>query len=108
LAALKANRAVRYAPRMSDIRAVKGLVSGRVQGVAYRASFRREALARGVTGWVRNRSDGSVEFLVQGQTDHVQQVLDWAKKGPTLARVADVAVRDVACDLNLGGFEIRY
>ena len=93
---------------MGDNRAVRGLVSGRVQGVAYRASFRREALTRGVAGWVCNRSDGSVEFLVQGQANHVQQVLDWANGGPTLARVTDVTVRDVAYDLDLAGFEIRY
>ena len=93
---------------MDNIRAVRGLVRGRVQGVAYRASFRREALARGVTGWVRNRADGCVEFFVQGQADPVQQVLDWANKGPTHARVSDVAVREVAYDVDLAGFEIRY
>jgi len=93
---------------MGDIRAVRGLVTGRVQGVAYRASFRRKALASGVAGWVRNRSDGSVEFLVQGQANHVQQVLDWANEGPALARVADVTVRDVTYDLDLAGFEIRH
>ena len=92
---------------MSDIRAVKGLVRGRVQGVAYRASFRRVALARGLAGWVRNRPDGAVEFLVQGQADQVQEVLEWANRGPALARVADVDIQDVAYDLNLTRFEIR-
>lgn len=87
---------------------MRGVVSGRVQGVAYRASFRREALALGLAGWVRNRSDGTVEFLVQGRSDHIQRILQWAGKGPSLARVTDVSTSDDTYDSDLSGFQIRY
>ena len=93
---------------MDDAHAVRGLVSGRVQGVAYRASFRRQALALGLAGWVRNRSDGTVEFLVQGRSDHIQQMLRWAGRGPSLARVDDIDTTDATYDSDLDSFEIRY
>jgi acylphosphatase len=93
---------------MTDLRAIRGVVSGRVQGVAYRASFRREAVALGLAGWVRNRSDGKVEFLLQGRSDHVQQMLRWAGEGPALARVTDIDTTDAAYDADLSSFEVRY
>lgn len=93
---------------MDDTRTVRGFVSGRVQGVAYRASFKREASSLALAGWVRNRSDGTVEFLVQGSSDRVQQILRWAHRGPTLARVTDVTAVDVPTDASLTGFEVRY
>ena len=88
-------------------RAVRGVVRGRVQGVAYRASLQREALARGLAGWVRNRPDGSVEFFTQGDSLRVQEILDWVRVGPTLARVTDVVMRDVPFDKGLTSFEVR-
>lgn len=68
------------------------LISGRVQGVCYRASMAREAQALGVTGWVRNRSDGSVEAVVAGSAEQVAAILNWARRGPPAAQVAHVAV----------------
>jgi len=62
-------------------------VSGRVQGVGYREGLRREALACGVAGWVRNRRDGSVEALLQGEAGAVEKVIVWARRGPPAARV---------------------
>jgi len=88
-------------------RAVRGVVRGRVQGVAYRASLRREALVRGSTGWVCNRPDGSVEFVVQGDSGAVQEILDWARTGPASARVTDVVTRETDFDPGLTHFEIR-
>ena len=88
-------------------RAVHGWVRGRVQGVAYRASLRREALSRGLAGWVRNRPDGSVEFFAQGESVRVQEILDWVRVGPTLARVTDVVTRDARFDPALTTFEVR-
>jgi acylphosphatase len=93
---------------MATRRSVRGVVRGHVQGVAYRASFRREPLARGLTGWISNHTDGSVEFALQGGRATVQEVLNWARKGPPLARVADVAFKDVDYDTGLASFEIRY
>ena len=68
-------------------------VSGRVQGVGYRDALRAEAVARGVTGWVRNCRDGTVEAVLQGDPAAVDAVLAWARRGPPAARVTDVAAQ---------------
>ena len=68
-------------------------IAGRVQGVGYRDALCREALARGVAGWVRNRRDGTVEAVLQGEDAAVQAVLDWARRGPPAARVDRVDAR---------------
>jgi acylphosphatase len=67
-------------------------ISGRVQGVAYRASMVREAQRLGVTGWVRNRADGSVEAMVAGSAEQVAAIMNWARRGPSNAQVEHVAV----------------
>ncbi len=89
-------------------RAVRAVVTGRVQGVFYRASFQQQARSRGLGGWVRNRPDGSVEFLIQGDAEAVQQQLEWAKRGPKNARVSDVDVQEISADAELAGFDIRH
>jgi acylphosphatase len=81
-------------------------ISGRVQGVGFRYSMREEAARRGVRGWVRNRRDGSVEALAQGEAAAVEALVDWARRGPPGARVTGVrasAVEEAALD----GFELR-
>lgn len=65
------------------------VVTGRVQGVGYRDALRAQAERHAVTGWVRNRSDGSVEALLQGSEAGVQAMITWARRGPPLARVAE-------------------
>jgi acylphosphatase len=65
-------------------------VTGLVQGVGYRYALRDEARRLGVTGWVRNRADGSVEALVQGAPQALQALLAWARRGPPAARVDEV------------------
>jgi acylphosphatase len=62
-------------------------VKGRVQGIGFRYALRDEAERLGVTGWVRNCTDGSVEALVQGTPEAVEQLLAWARRGPPGARV---------------------
>jgi acylphosphatase len=69
-------------------------VSGRVQGVWFRDSARREARARGVDGWVRNLSDGRVEAVFEGPPAAVDAVVDWCRRGPARAVVTDVAVAE--------------
>jgi acylphosphatase len=69
-------------------------VRGRVQGVGYRDAFRSRAERLGVAGWVRNRSDGSVEALLQGDAQAVARLIAWAHRGPTLAQVESVEERD--------------
>ncbi len=68
------------------------MVTGDVQGVFYRDSCRREAERRGVTGWVTNRSDGSVEAVFEGRPDDVEAMVAWSRVGPPQAAVDDVAV----------------
>jgi acylphosphatase len=65
-------------------------VSGRVQGVGYRDALCMEAQRLGIAGWVRNRSDGTVEALLRGDAVAVEQLVAWAHKGPPAARVARV------------------
>jgi len=60
-------------------------VTGRVQGVGYRDALRREASRLGVSGWVRNRQDGSVEALLQGEAARLDELVAWARRGPRLA-----------------------
>jgi acylphosphatase len=69
------------------------LISGRVQGVFFRDTCRRLADQHGVAGWVRNLSDGRVEAVFEGPPDDVRRLVDWARTGPRLAAVDDVAVQ---------------
>jgi acylphosphatase len=70
-------------------------IHGRVQGVGYRESMIDAALACGVAGWVRNRADGTVEALVQGEAAAVERMIDWSRRGPPAARVTRVDAADV-------------
>lgn len=81
-------------------------ISGRVQGVAYRAGMVREAQALGVSGWVRNRSDGSVEALVAGSAEQVAAIMHWARRGPLAAQVEHVRV-ELGSAHEFSGFEQR-
>ena len=78
-------------------------IAGRVQGVGYRYGLLDEALARGLTGWVRNRRDGSVEALLQGDSAAVEAALAWARRGPPAARVERVDAQPAS-----GEFDRRY
>lgn len=65
-------------------------ITGRVQGVGYRAWFESQALALGLSGWVRNRRDGSVEALIDGDAAGVARIIALARRGPPAARVDDI------------------
>ena len=67
-------------------------IHGQVQGVFFRDSMRREAQWLGITGWVRNRSDGSVEAVVQGETTAVDAIVRWSHQGPRHARVERIEI----------------
>ena len=68
------------------------VIHGRVQGVFYRDSMRLEAQRLGVSGWVKNRSDGSVEAAVHGDPAAVDAIVRWAHRGPELAHVERVEI----------------
>ena len=82
------------------------LISGRVQGVAYRDSCRRMAKQHGVHGWVRNLPDGSVEAVFEGRSDDVRRLVDWSRRGPRFAEVADVRVQPEEPE-GITAFQIR-
>ncbi len=68
---------------------------GGVQGVGFRYSARFEAERVGVAGWIRNRSDGTVEAEIEGDAASVQEMLDWLSRGPRGARVIGVETDDI-------------
>jgi acylphosphatase len=69
------------------------VVRGRVQGVFFRASTQREAKRLGLSGWVRNRADGAVEVLAEGEETSIRELYGWAQRGPSAARVDRVEAR---------------
>jgi acylphosphatase len=73
-------------------KALRLLITGRVQGVWYRAWTIEQATARGLRGWVRNRQDGSVEALISGPADKVDDMVQACRSGPKLARVDGIEI----------------
>ena len=84
------------------MRSVRLCIRGRVQGVGYRAWALQIASRLGLRGWVRNRSDGSVEALVIGEDDAVARIVEACREGPFGARVSDVAISDADDDGSVG------
>ena len=82
------------------------VVHGRVQGVFFRETTRRRARRAGVSGWVRNSEDGSVEAWFEGEPDDVEVMLHFAETGPSGAYVDKVDVEDVEPQ-DLRGFDVR-
>lgn len=82
------------------------VVSGRVQGVFFRASTRAEALRLGLAGSATNLADGSVEVIAAGPGESLAMLEEWLRRGPPAARV-DRVEREVISDRVLAGFEMR-
>ena len=93
-------------PIVSEPVARRVVVHGSVQGVFFRDTTRRKARSRGVSGWVRNCPDGSVEALFEGDADAVDAMLAFTREGPRGAEVERVDVEDVAPE-GLDDFQIR-
>jgi acylphosphatase len=81
-------------------------VRGRVQGVWFRDSCRREAVGRGVAGWARNRMDGTVEAVFEGPADAVAQCVSWCRIGPPRADVTGIDVTEEPPE-GIAGFQVR-
>jgi acylphosphatase len=86
------------------IRTVRVIVTGRVQGVGYRDWAEREAIARNLYGWVRNRRDGSVEVVFSGKVTVVDAMVEACRSGPHMARVENLSVANASVDPDLRGF----
>lgn len=83
---------------------VRFLVSGRVQGVFFRASTRDEALRLKLSGYARNLADGRVEVLAQGEAAEIDSLERWLQLGPPLARVAEVLRENADAEPRRSGF----
>jgi acylphosphatase len=81
-------------------------VRGRVQGVFFRDSVRGEATTRGVTGWVANRPDGSVEAVLEGEPEAVEALIAFCRRGPRGAEVDDVEIAEEPVE-GSNGFDVR-
>jgi acylphosphatase len=88
------------------VKCVRVEVSGSVPGVFFRATVRRAAEAQGVAGWVRNRSDGRVEALLEGDDAAVDSVVEVCRTGPEGATVQEVSV-NAEEPADLTGFQVR-
>lgn len=80
------------------------VVHGRVQGVGFRYGMVDAAASAGVHGWVRNRRDGTVEALLQGEAAAVEQAIEWCRRGPPGSHVTHVDIRDEGPQHDLDGF----
>ena len=89
------------------MKAVHVTVTGRVQGVSFRWYTEERARELGVNGWVRNEPDGSVALHAEGADEAVDALVEWCRRGPALARVGNVAVRDASVT-GATSFETRY
>ncbi len=84
------------------------IISGRVQGVFFRAETQRAAQRLGVRGWVRNRSDGTVEALFEGPAKAVEQAVDWCWQGSPMSKVRDVKIQRGNFSGEYESFSITY
>ena len=83
------------------------VVSGRVQGVLYRAGARQRAHELGITGWAHNLIDGKVEIVCEGEQKNTQEFIEWCKQGPPLAKVENIEVADEEYSGEFKDFDIR-
>ena len=93
-------------PGYGDSIRIRVVIHGRVQGVFFRDTTGREAVAHGVAGWVRNRSDGAVEAVFEGDSEAVEAILAFCREGPPGARVDRVDASEEG-SAGLTGFEVR-
>ena len=93
---------------MKDKVRAHAIISGRVQGVFFRMETKRAADRFGVSGWVRNQRDGTVEALFEGDQDKVDAVLGWCNEGPPSAKVTDVNVEWQDYTGEFGKFDVTY
>jgi len=84
------------------------IVSGRVQGVFFRSNTQKMAAKLGLTGWVKNKMDGTVEIVAEGSKDDLKKLLSWCNEGPSMARVEDIEVEWGKATDEFEHFSVRY
>jgi acylphosphatase len=84
------------------------VISGRVQGVFFRMETQRAAEGHGVTGWVRNKPNGTVEAVFEGRQQDVEAALNWCRQGPRMARVDEVDIDWQDYTGEFTSFDITY
>ncbi|MBD3314138.1 acylphosphatase [Candidatus Woesearchaeota archaeon] len=83
------------------------IIHGRVQGVFFRHNTKKRAKRLGLTGWARNRDDGTVEVVAEGEEDKVDSLVDFCRKGPACARVDDVDIEEGKPAGDIRDFSVR-
>jgi acylphosphatase len=87
---------------------VNVLIYGKVQGVWFRASTKKKADEIGLTGWVKNRTDGCVEAVFEGEEKQVNKMINWCRQGPPLSNVKKIEIKNQKLDNKINGFHIKY
>lgn len=87
---------------------VHAYISGRVQGVFFRAATQRAAMDFNITGWVRNIADGRVEAVFEGEDENVDKMLAWCHEGPPAARVEKVLTQEEPYTGEFKDFNVKY
>ena len=93
---------------MKNCKRVKLKIYERVQGVGFRYSVYLLAKSLGIKGFVRNCEDGSVEAIFEGYPSKIEEMIKFCKKGPPLAKVEKVEIKEESCKNEFKGFEIRF
>ena len=88
------------------MRRIRAIVSGRVQGVSYRAATANKARQLGLVGWVRNLANGDVELEAEGS--NIDELVAWCKQGPPAAQVDGVRVEEIELAGDEASFDVRY
>ena len=93
---------------MGDARTVRLIISGRVQGVFFRLHTKKEADRIRAKGYVKNLSDGTVEAVIQGTDEEIEEMTLFCKDGPDSAKVDDVKIEEIESDETFDDFSVRY
>ena len=88
--------------------AITAIISGRVQGVWFRGSTQKKAMELGLTGWVKNTTDGSVYLEAQGEKSQLEIFISWLSKGPHYSRVDQVDIKWIEATTQHTSFSVRY